>query len=262
MRIQLLGPVGISTGRTAVRLLRSAKSRHLLALLAWQPNAYLSDEQAIEEMWREGPPDHPRDALYTHASRLRRVLPRGPATEAPDGGCTLVRQDGGYILAVAPDAVDLHRFGRLVDAARAACGAARREEAFRLLEEALATASGTPLADLRSPWAERARRSVELKVLSARLSHARLALELGRHTETVPVLHQLALDHPLDEGIAETLMRALYLSGRQAEALACFRTIRDALVDQLGHEPGRPLQSLHEHVLRHDPALGGPAPRD
>ena len=48
-------------------------------------------------------------------------------------------------------------------------------------------------------------------------------------------------------------MLALYRSGRQADALAAYRQAQDLFADQLGIDPGRSLQELHERILAQDP---------
>ncbi|MGW4685617.1 AfsR/SARP family transcriptional regulator [Streptomyces sp. NPDC004244] len=255
MHIQLLGPVRVSALQSATpQLLPSAKMRHLLALLAWKPNSFVSDDEAIAHIWGEDHPKDPRGTLYTWASRLRRHL--GVDTSGrrgPDG--PLVRRDGGYMLLADPCDVDVHDLRRLVRSSVVARRAGRVEEAYELLDGALGRAYGVPLADLSSPWADRVRWSMELELLTARLQHAQLALASGRCAEVLAVLVELADRHPLDEVVAETLIRALYLAGRQADALGRYRLTRAVLVDQLGQEPGPALRDLHDMVLRRDPVL-------
>jgi hypothetical protein len=50
-------------------------------------------------------------------------------------------------------------------------------------------------------------------------------------------------------------MVALYRSGRQAEALAAYRALREALVEQLGIEPTPALRALERAILEQDPSL-------
>ena len=73
-------------------------------------------------------------------------------------------------------------------------------------------------------------------------------------------LETLVAAHPLSERLHGQLMLALYRSGRQADALAAYRRARSALVEQIGVEPGPELRSLHEAILRQDPAVSAPAP--
>jgi DNA-binding beta-propeller fold protein YncE len=80
-------------------------------------------------------------------------------------------------------------------------------------------------------------------------------LERGEGPALVAELEQLVAEHPTRERLLGQLIVALYRSGRQADALAAYRTGRDALVQELGIEPGEPLRELERRVLRQDPAL-------
>ena len=53
-------------------------------------------------------------------------------------------------------------------------------------------------------------------------------------------------------------MLALYRSGRQADALEAYRLAREALVAELGLEPGAALRDLQRGILEQDPALAAP----
>ena len=56
----------------------------------------------------------------------------------------------------------------------------------------------------------------------------------ARHAEAVADLERLVAEQPLRERFVELLMRALYLGGRQAEALRAYRRFTDYLADETG----------------------------
>ena len=129
-------------------------------------------------------------------------------------------------------------------------------EAAETLRQALDLWRGPVLADLADyafirPEAARLE-ELRLAALEARIE---ADLALGRHDALTAELEQLAADHPLRERLHGQLMLALYRCGRQAEALAAYRRVRDLLADELGIDPGEPLRRLHASVLAHDPAL-------
>jgi len=66
--------------------------------------------------------------------------------------------------------------------------------------------------------------------------------------------------HPLRERLRRQLALAMYRSDRQADALAACRDARRMLADELGIDPGPPLQELERAILNQDAALAPPAP--
>ena len=125
-------------------------------------------------------------------------------------------------------------------------------------DDALALWRGEPLCDFaEEQWATvEAARLTELR-LAALTERAQIALALGRHLEVVGDLEPLVAHDPTLESLAGLLMVALYRSGRQADALEVYTRTREVLDEGLGLEPSVSLRSLHERVLRQDPALGG-----
>src|SRR5205823_4290286 len=84
-------------------------------------------------------------------------------------------------------------------------------------------------------------------------------LALGRHPDLIGELEALIDEHPHRERLRRQLMLAFYRSGRQADALAAYRDARRVLVDELGIEPGAPLQQLEKAILVQDKALDAPS---
>lgn len=243
MEFRLLGAVTVLSGDREVHP-ASGRARNLLACLAWQPCELMPDERLIERIWGEALPANPTDALYTCAKRLRRTL------DAVSGDRSrVVRLRGGYLLDADPESIDLHRFRSLVRQARAAV---EGTAAACLYERALRLPSGTPLADVDSPWADRARAALYWEQTSARVAAARAWLRAGRHAELVPDLVHLAEEHPLDEAIMELLMEALDQGGHRAEALNRYARFRSRLLEQLGEEPGQALRHAHQRLLLRD----------
>lgn len=248
MNVQLLGCIELRTDR-GDRVSASPAVGALLAALAWPPNTFVADEDVIDRVWEEMPPTHPRNALYTLATRLRKAL-QGLGTGEVAGD--VVRRRGGYVLVIDEGAVDTCRFRALVRQARGAVCRSEDEQALSLYEEALSLWHGDPLSGIRTGWADGVRVTLRHEWRTALLNGAEVGLRLDRHDEYVPQLHQLAALHPLDERVAGLLMLALYRSGRQDEALRSFHRIRTGLVDGLGDEPGHELRALHERILRRD----------
>src|SRR5262249_34436409 len=131
------------------------------------------------------------------------------------------------------------------------------------VREALALVRGRPLADIALElWAAPEIGQIEARILGATEARIEADLDLGRHADIVPELEALVQQHPYREHLLELLMLALYRSGRQADALDAYRRGAARLRDELGLDPGRPLQQLEAAILRQDPELDAPpAPR-
>ncbi len=239
----MLGPLEVRSGDRLLELGRP-KQRALLALLLLRANRVVPRDRLIDELWPNEPPETAVKAVQVYVSQLRKVLPGG----------TLVTRAPGYLLAVDPEAVDLLAFERLVADARGVDPA----RAAALLREALALWHGAPLAEFGD--------ELFLRVEANRLAEMRLAaveeridadLALGRGRELIAELEALVAEQPHRERLRAQLMRALYRSGRQADALGAYRDAQAAL-RELGLEPGPELRELERQVLTQNPALDRP----
>ncbi|MFJ6724902.1 BTAD domain-containing putative transcriptional regulator [Streptomyces sp. NPDC091281] len=246
MNIQLLGYIEVHTA-SGSRVSMSNGVGLLLAATAWTPSAFTADAEVIERLWETQLPEHPRNALYTLATRLRKAL--RCVTDSGGPGGELIRRHGGYVLAVDEDVVDTSRFRHLVTQAKVARRRNEAERALALYGEALALWRGEPLSNMTTAWAAAARLTLHHEHRDAVVGRAELILQLGRSDECVAPLHALAAHHPLDEHVVGLLMLALHRSGRQEEALRCYQATRALMIDLLGDEPGPQLRSLHERIL-------------
>src|SRR6185503_16384757 len=129
----------------------------------------------------------------------------------------------GYVLRLAPEQLDVHRFEQIAaDAARAREGGDARRAA-ELLRDALSLWRGPPLRALGyESFAQPAIARLEEIRLAAIEQRVDSELALGVHAQLIAELEQLVAEHPLQERFAGQLMLALYRSGRQAEALEVF----------------------------------------
>jgi DNA-binding SARP family transcriptional activator len=226
-----------------------ARQRAVLGVLLVEAGRPVPVDRLVERLWGADAPQRVAGALYSYLSRLRRAV-------AGEPGVGIERQPGGYRLTVDPQAVDLHRFRRLVTLARA--GESDQTAADRFAQ-ALGLWRGEPFEGLDTPWTTSMRQLLLGERFTATLDRNDVLLRLGRHGELLPALFAAVDEHPLDERLAEQLMLALYRGGRQADADEQFRRIRRRLADELGSDPGAGLHRLHERILAADPELGPPA---
>ena len=181
--------------------------------------------------------------MQSQVSRLRQVLP-----------VAIEGHPAGYRLAVDRDAVDAHRFQRLAGEGRDALGAGGPERAAGLLRDALELWRGPALADVgEAPFAPAQAVRLEELRLGAVEDRIEADLTLGRHRGLVAELGEVVAVHPLRERLRGQLMRALYGSGRQSEALEAYEAARRELADSLGAGPGAELAAVHLAMLRGDP---------
>jgi DNA-binding SARP family transcriptional activator len=248
IRYRLLGPVELCHDGASVDL-ASTKVRLMLTALALAPNKVVSFDALGEVLWDGGPPVSARSNVRTYATTLRRVLDEGSRNR-------LVSRSGGYMLATAPDELDVHVFGRLAEIGRRALAEGEPGSARTHLRQALALWRGNAGEGLppRRALAGHLDALAEQRLLAEEdLLEAELAV--GRHAEQVGVARRLVTDHPLRERCWAALMLALYRSGDVAAALEAFTEARNRLVDGLGLEPGPRLQQLHTAMLNRDSGL-------
>ncbi|HEX6448757.1 MAG TPA: AfsR/SARP family transcriptional regulator [Trebonia sp.] len=257
VQFELLGPVRGWRDGTELRL-GSPQQRALLAILLLAEGRQVSLETALDGLWGQDVPRAAASTVRTYVSRLRTHLATGPAGEP---GLTINSIGDGYALEPTAFTLDVSVFQARLAEARRARENRETASAAQLMREALSLWRGTPLSGMPGPYAEA--RRLHLSDLYMAALEEKLALDVltGQHVAAIPELRDLCREHPLHEGLTETLMLALYKSARQAEALVAFDDMRRALRDQLGIDPGPALREMHRRILRADPELTAPAQR-
>jgi predicted ATPase/DNA-binding SARP family transcriptional activator len=236
VRIRLLGGVSAISDRGEPVDVGPAKCQALLAALALSPGEAVPVWRLVEMVWGQAPPRTADRTLQSYVTRLRKSL----------GGQEAIARVGlAYRLDVQADAVDAARFEGLLDAGE--------------VEAALAEWTGTPLAGVDAPGLTASVDALVERWLGA------VEQDLGRRIEgdpatTIGLLTELTAAHPFREGLWALLMTALYRVGRQADALAAYRTARERLVEELGVEPGPRLRELESLILDHDQQLTAARP--
>ncbi|MFE1829160.1 BTAD domain-containing putative transcriptional regulator [Streptomyces yangpuensis] len=224
-------------------VLKPSKPTSLLAALLLHPNTVVSTAYLLRAVWGEEPPATARAALQTCVLRLRRLFAKYGISAT-----TIEAVPGGYRMHCDTGTLDLVQFRTL--AARAGAAAGPGEELYRL-REALSLWQGQPLANVASRMLEDdAVPALEQERLRVLERVCDLELAAGNCHQVLVDLYESARRHPVRERFTEQLVEALYRTGRQAEALAEYRTVRDRLRDELGIDPGPGLRRLELAILR------------
>ncbi|MEU7895474.1 BTAD domain-containing putative transcriptional regulator [Nonomuraea sp. NPDC049152] len=253
LRFAVLGPV--RAWRDGDELdLGTPLQRSILAMLLLREGRAITPTEMIDAVWGEEAPPRALGALRTYVSRLRTVL---EPDRSPRSRPELLTSVGkGYALRAG--SLDLTLFERGVQEAEALRKKGGAGEAAESLRAALALWEGEPLAGAVGPFAEHQRDRLVERRITALEQLMDLDLELGSHATIVSELIALTADHPLRERLRAQLMLAYYRCGRQGEALAVFTDTREALIEELGIEPGPELTALHHKILAADPSLMAP----
>jgi DNA-binding SARP family transcriptional activator len=252
VEFRILGPLEVVEDGEPVAL-GNLKERLVLGVLLLHANGFVSRERLVDDLWGEAPPPTARQAINVYVSKLRKTLGR-------TGADPIATADGGYRLHVDPGHLDADRMRVLVASARERVEKGELEGAATGFQEAISLWRGPTLAGLQleSRGRDEVAQLDELR-LAVLMDRIDCDLAVGRHEHVLGELQVLVEEHPLRERLRAQQMLALYRADRQADALDAYQRARHDLIDELGIEPSESLQRLQQAILRHDPALEGPA---
>lgn len=246
-RFEVLGPLRAFSVDTELAL-GWPRQRAVLAALLLRAGQVVSRDELIDAVWGAGPPPTAGNVVQAYIARLRRAVEPDRACREP---ARLLASTGpGYVLHVAEDHLDLQVAERHLDYGRCALAAGRLQVGVVAIDSALALWRGVPLAGVPGPLAEIERARLTERRLALLEDRAETLLRLGEMADLSAELATLVAQHPFRERLAGLLMRALYQDGRQAEALAVYRSARRTLAEELGIEPSPGLRQIHDDILR------------
>ena len=233
----VLGPITVwSDGRPIP--VGGPRQRCVLGALLVHLGREVTVDQIIGYLWSDDPPRTARSVIQVQVSHLRRIIPGSISTT-----------QGGYVLDVDPESVDLHRFRSL----RRRAADSDPETAVELLDQALRCWRGAPFSGVGSEYLDH---SVVTPLVeerwSAVIAWASHAMDLGRYGDVASVLSPLVSEQPFGERLHHLLISAQWRNNERARALAVYEEFRSRLAEELGVDPGPELVGLHTRILQED----------
>lgn len=250
MRFGVLGPLLVGAAGTSE--LGSLKRQVLIAMLLRGAGRPVSPYELMAAAWRDKIHDVGNNVLHWHIHKVRHAL---------DDPKRLVLRDGGYVLNLGPDELDVSDFEAWYQAGVRAMSAEDWTSAGQqfIAAEGLWRGSAYEGLEFVPALHAEAKRLAELRL--AAVEHRFTAdLNLGRHERLIPELTKLVDLHPFRDTMRGRLMLALYRSGRQADALDLYRQGRELSIEKLGIELGPELGRLERDILNQEPRLSAPEP--
>lgn len=247
MRFSVLGELEVESAGHVIQI-RGRRLRSLLACLLVNRNETLSSDHLLAAVWGARAPPNGSHGLASLVSRLRHAL-------GPEVASRIETTPGGYRLCVSAEEVDVDRFERSFAAGRRALAAGDDRAALERFRAGLDEWRGQAFGELvYEPFlVEEAARLEELR-LDALEAKFEAELRSGEQADLVSELEAFVATNPLREHARAQLMRALYASGRQAEALDAYGVGYRLLAGQ-GLEPGAELRHAQASILQQDPLL-------
>src|SRR3954451_1599839 len=244
--ISLLGPIEVTVdGQPIPPSALAGRQRQILQILALEAGSAVPKDRLADLLWDGEPPTSYVGTLESYVCVLRRTL--GLASGRSSLLATTAK---GYVLDTDAVRVDLRDFRKLV--ATASSGSAA--DVVSATAAALDLVRGELLVEEPcASWAVRARDEFIRTLVAACAHAAQLANAIGDFEQADRLARRAVEADPLCEDGWQQLMRVLWLSGRRCGALRAYAELRQALLDDLGEEPGVQSQQLYLAILRDTP---------
>ena len=246
--VRRLGELRVVVDGTGHDLPPGNRQRAVWCALALSPGKVVTIDSIKSLVWGSAPPRRSRESVHVYISQLRIFL-----QEAGLSPQLIETRPGGYRLAVARSRVDWCELTERMSRARALLRKGEFEESVRIADSALEVYEEPILGGVRGGVGFEAF-AIQIEELQASLLEIRMEalMELGQAHSLVHELQALAYRHPMREVLHSQLMRALFVTGRQIDALEVYSRLRTTLREEFGVEPSQATQEYHAALLDAD----------
>jgi DNA-binding SARP family transcriptional activator/tetratricopeptide (TPR) repeat protein len=246
---RLLGPLEMVINGQVLRP-SGAIPACVLGMLLLDRGRLIPVHRLAAAVWDEELPDTALHQVRKAVSMLRGTI--------PDGKRIIVTGTDGYRIDIDEEQLDSGLFATRLRRAEQAEAGGLLSNAVAEYKAALDLWRGSVLQGVGGSVLAGTSRGLEELRMRVAEEYISLRARLGESAALISELRALIDEEPLRESLRHQVILALYRSGRQAEALEEFTTVRKLLDEELGISPGAELVALHEAVLRQSPELKPP----
>jgi DNA-binding SARP family transcriptional activator len=246
MEFRILGPLEVVCDGTLIKV-GGPRQQTVLAMLLLDAGKVIPIDRLIDAVWDNDPPVTAREQIQICVSTLRRHI------TAAHGSNLIETSSPGYLMRVGDCTLDARVFDVRVQDGRRVLATGDAAAAAVQLRGALALWRGDALSSIDSFLAQKSVTDLNERHMNVLEECIKIELDAGLSADLVGELASLVQEHPLHEHFRTLLMTSLYRAGRQADALESYREGRAVLQDELGIDPGRDLQGLHQLILSGEP---------
>jgi SARP family transcriptional regulator, regulator of embCAB operon len=255
-QVQVLGPVNLVANCQSI-VPQAPRQRQVLALLMMHRCQVVPMRSIIRELWGDEPPMTARTTVQTYVVHLRRLLVEALGVTPGQVAQEVLRTQGSaYVFEFDAAAYDLHHYKCAEARGDQDLAAGNLRGAITAYKKAESIWRGPLLADVDAGQllaAEAAR--LEQSRMTVAINRIEASLRLGQHRAVLSELAGLTTANPVDEGIHEKFIVALYRSGHRSRALDAYANLQQNMVNDLGLHPSPALRRLQKAVLDADSAL-------
>jgi predicted ATPase/DNA-binding SARP family transcriptional activator/DNA-binding CsgD family transcriptional regulator len=239
IRIRLLGGFEVTVGARTIEegAWRLRKAANLVKLLALAAGNRLHREQVMDTLW-------PELEISAASNNLRQTVHTARRTfDLSMGSLYLASRDESLVLCPESSLwVDVEAFEEAARTVRRSREPAAYRAALDLYTEELLP------TDRYEDWAEEPRRRLQETYLSLLLGLAHLHGERADYDSAIEALSRVVSEEPTHEEAYAGLMRLYALVGNNAEALAQYGRLEEALSRALDTEPATSSRALREEI--------------